>query len=394
VIAPENAATGRLRVLIITRNLPPMRGGMERLNRHIALELAREFDVAIVGPSGSRSHLPDSIAVEEVPGKPLLRFFLGALRGGVTGARRTKPHLVLAGSGLVAPFAWLAAKVAGGRFAVYVHGLDLIVNSWIYRRFWLPFLARADLCVANSHHTAGLAAATGVPQSRLVVIHPGVELPTQEGDANGFRVRFGLGERPLLLSVGRLIERKGLLQFVERALPDIVARRRDACLIVIGDEAPDLLTADRHNLAARIREAAARLGLSGNLRFLGPQDDGTLCDAFRAANVHVFPVREVAGDVEGFGMVAIEAAAHGLPTVAFAVGGVPDAVESGTSGVLLKPEDYGAMARSVLEMFDRPYDSGSQGAARAFSEQFSWVCFGRTLRQAFQRCISVGRSAV
>ncbi|MGH8121319.1 MAG: glycosyltransferase family 4 protein [Rudaea sp.] len=378
----------RQRVLLVTRNLPPLRGGMERLNQHMALELAKEFSVAIVGPRGCGAFLPASIDVREVSAKPLWRFFLGALSCSLSTAWRFRPDVVLAGSGLAAPFAWLAAKMVRAHFVVYVHGLDLIANHVIYRCLWRPFIRRADLCIANSNYTAQLAVGIGVPQSRIAIVHPGVDMPVPETTANDFRVRFDLGDRPLLLSVGRLIARKGLLEFVENALPQIVARFPDVCLMVLGDETPDLLHGSSAGLGECIRQRAAALGTEHNLRFIGPQDDATLASAYRASDVHVFPVREIACDVEGFGMVAVEAAAQGLPTVAFAVGGVPDAIADGVSGYVVAAGDYANMASRIVELLNQRNISTLGGAARAFAERFRRENFGTQIRRRI--CSSVG----
>ena len=375
----------RLRVLLITRNLPPLRGGMERLNHHMALQMAQEFDVAVIGPTGCRQLLPQDIEVHEVSVARLWRFFCGTLWTGIHVSRTFMPDIVLAGSGLAAPFAWLAARLAGARFAVYVHGLDLIAHHPVYRWFWRPFIRRADLCIANSRNTVHLAMAIGVPEERLRVIHPGVEMPATVPDDGQFSDRFDLGGRPLLLSVGRLIARKGLLEFVERALPGIVAEVPDVCLVVLGEEEPNLLHGSSAGLGARIRVRARSLGLERNLRFVGTQDDSVLSAAYSAADVHVFPVREVEHDVEGFGMVAVEAAAHGLPTAAFAVGGVPDAVGDGVSGCLVPPGDYGRLCSKIIEMIRSGKKADQRLRMRAFAEQFSWPHFGENIRRELRR---------
>ncbi|MEG0184461.1 MAG: glycosyltransferase, partial [Stenotrophomonas sp.] len=95
------------------------------------------------------------------------------------------------------------------------------------------------------------------------------------------------------------------------------------------------------------------------------------------AAVHVFPVRSQRSDPEGFGMVAIEAAAHGLPTVAYASGGVVDAVAAGISGALVAPGDSAALAEAVIEMIHRPLPSVPM---RAFASAFDWDAFGRQVR--------------
>jgi phosphatidylinositol alpha-1,6-mannosyltransferase len=388
VIDPPRSEV-RARVLLITRNLPPLVGGMERLNRHMALELAREFDVAVIGPRGCAPNLSSAIATREVPARPLWRFFGAALLQAIAVARHFKPNVVLAGSGLTAPFAWLAARLAHAQFAVYVHGLDLIADHAIYRWFWRPCIRRADLCIANSRNTATLAAGIGVPQSRIVIVHPGVELPSGEPvTRNDFRIHFDLGDGALLLSVGRLIERKGLLEFVENALPLIAEKCPDVRLVVLGDENPQLLRGSSVGLGERIRQRAAELGVANNVHFIGAQDDQTLVAAYAAANVHVFPVRDVAGDVEGFGMVAVEAAAHGLPTVAFAVGGVPDAVADDRSGYLVEAADYSALAQRILDVLGRSDTSHLRRTAIEFAQGFSWVRFGEQIRAHLRQLTS------
>ena len=130
-----------------------------------------------------------------------------------------------------------------------------------------------------------------------------------------------------------------------------------------------------------IRAAADARGLGGHLRFLGViTDRDELAAVYRAADVHVFPVREIAGDPEGFGMVAIEAAAQGLPTVAYATGGVVDAVAPGRSGRLVPSGDGPAMAAAIeATLAER---ETLRGTCRAFAETFAWPRFGEAMADA------------
>jgi phosphatidylinositol alpha-1,6-mannosyltransferase len=127
---------------------------------------------------------------------------------------------------------------------------------------------------------------------------------------------------------------------------------------------------------------------------LGRCDDRTLSDAFQAADVHIFPVRDTPGDVEGFGMVAIEAAAHGLPTVAFDVGGVADAVVAGRTGSLVSSSDYEEFASQVLQWLDRSRDERCRTSCRTASYRFSWERFDSELRSLIEENLQNGSRTI
>lgn len=396
-----------MRILIVTRNLPPLVGGMERLNWHMAEELAKVAEVRIVGPEGSAALAPAGIVVREAPLQPLRKFLLRARALARKEARQWRPDLVLAGSGLTAPIARSAARPCGAQTAVYVHGLDIAVRNLVYRMFWLPAIRRSDRVIANSHATAELCRGIGVASERIGIVHPGVDLPdraslsfgagrrdeiahveplspgergrgegtgTRDAELGDFRARHNVGDRPLLLSVGRLSARKGLREFVVNALPRIAAAHPDVMLLIVGDAPVNALHAEAQTPDS-IRAAATQGGVTDNLRFLGKISDAALDAAYCAADVHVFPVRDIPGNPEGFGMVAVEAAAHGLPTVAFAAGGVVDAVAEAVSGHLVEPDNYAAFAEAVVKtMAEREQ---LRSSCIDFASRFAWPKFGR-----------------
>lgn len=375
-------ACARARVLHVTRNLPPLVGGMERLNWHIADELSRHAEVTVIGPQGAAARKPPGVTVQEVPLRPLWRFLLASALAAVSAARRERPGLVLAGSGLTAPAAWLAARASGARAATYVHGLDVAVRHPVYRALWHPVLRRMDVVVANSRPTADLVRALGVAEDRLRIVRPGVAMPDtpQPPQAlRSFREQHGLGEARLLLSIGRLTNRKGLREFVRDALPRIVREAPDTVLVVIGDAPTDSLLAGVQSRDS-IQAMADAGGIGQHVRFLGViTDPQALACAYESAALHVFPVREIPGDPEGFGMVAIEAAAHGLPTVAFGTGGIVDAVAEGRSGRLVAPGDYKDLCDAALAVL-REGEGAWRSNAQAFARDFAWPRFGASLR--------------
>lgn len=376
------SSVDRPRTLLVTRNFPPLVGGMERLNQCIFSALAAQGEAALVGPTGCSAHAPTATRIVEVPPRPLSRFLLrGALAAWRT-ARSFRPRLVLAGSGLTAPHAWLGARCVGARHAVYVHGLDLVARHWLYQAVWLPSIRAADVVVANSRHTAALAIAKGVSSERIRVVNPGTAVPPHVAvDRDALRAASGFGSGPLLLAVGRLTERKGLVPFVRDALPRLVARHPALELLIVGSDAVDALQGRPGSERARIERAAADSGVADHVRLLGGLDDAQLQSLFGCVDLHVFPVQDLPGDVEGFGMVALEAAAHGVPSVGFAVGGVPDAVEQGVSGELVRAGDTDALVEAIDRWLAKP-QAEVVANCRAFAERNSWAEFGRRLRAA------------
>ncbi|ERI52239.1 hypothetical protein N878_05305 [Pseudomonas sp. EGD-AK9] len=354
---------------------------MERLNWHIADELSRRAEVRVIAPVGSAALAPGAVELTEVPLRPLWRFLQASAWQAARSARAWKPHIVLAGSGLTAPAALLAASATNARACVYLHGLDAAVKHPLYRALWHPAIRRMETVLVNSQPTADLARSLGVEEEKLRIVHPGVHIPNSaqtSASLQAFRQRHGLGNARVLLSIGRLTTRKGLREFVQHALPAIVRSAPDTMLVVIGDAPAESLHASVQSRES-IQAAADAAGIGQNLRFLGVITDATeLACAYECATLHVFPVRDLPGDPEGFGMVAIEAAAHGLPTVAYATGGVTDAV-SQHSGRLVPPGDTRAFIAAVTDLLEHPMPTPP---ISEFSRQFAWPRFGERIRGA------------
>jgi phosphatidylinositol alpha-1,6-mannosyltransferase len=241
-----------------------------------------------------------------------------------------------------------------------------------------------DGVIANSQPTAELARNLGVAAEKIRIVHPGVTLPAAPQTAEAlqdFRLRHGLGNKRLLLSVGRLTTRKGLREFVQQALPSIVQAAPDVLLVIVGDAPTDSLHANIQTRTS-IQAAADAAGIGHHLRFLGVITDAQeLACAYESASLHIFPVRHLPGDPEGFGMVAIEAAAHGLPTVAFATGGIVDAVAEGQSGYLVAAEDYVGLTQAVLKTLSAPPTEWFTKATN-FAQKFTWPAFGERMSSA------------
>ncbi|NLI80855.1 MAG: glycosyltransferase family 4 protein [Deltaproteobacteria bacterium] len=376
----QNNRSANPSLLLVTRNFPPLVGGMERLLFNVFKELGKSFSVSLVGPAGCGEHVQPGTPLAVCPHRPVWRFLLRCQWNTLLLAKRTNPHLVFSGSGVTVLAALIAGRLLKVPVVTYLHGLDIVADSIVYRSCFLPAIRKVDGIICNSRHTARLARDAGI-SAAVNILYPGVTLPVRVGPIGGgaFRERIGAMGRPILLSVGRLTPRKGIAEFVEKSLPAIVAVYPEVLHVIVGSEPKDAIGAGG-GMRKRIMDTAKRLGLGGNILLLGNVDDQTLEKAYEAALVHVFPVIHQPGDVEGFGMVAVEAAAHGLPTVAFAQGGVVDAVRDGVSGVLVPEGHYEAMAEVILKYLRGGDAMPSRDSCIGFAEGFSWEIFGEKLR--------------
>jgi len=361
------------RITLVSRNFPPMTGGMERLVYQLYLKLLKNHQVALLGPGGCAAFVAAGSNVHATSISPTPVFLLLTLLKGIFRRRPNgPPEIVLGGSGLVAPVVILLAKLAGARSILLLHGLDIVADSRLYQWLFVPLFKRADRVICNSKNTARLAGECGVQQDNIAIINPGADLGAESISHDEAKSSLGLAGRTVLLSVGRLIPRKGLAEFITKSFASLAKANPEMLLVIAGSEPSSALNRASGSVLANIEAAIAEHDLSGQVQLLGQVDDDEIPVLYVAADVFIFPLLETHGDVEGFGMVAVEAAAQGTPTVAFDCGGVSDAVADGLSGVLVRPDDYADFGAAVVNVAG----GDMRDSAREFASQFSWDNYG------------------
>jgi phosphatidylinositol alpha-1,6-mannosyltransferase len=182
-----------------------------------------------------------------------------------------------------------------------------------------------------------------------------------------------LKDKPTILFVGRLAKRKGVKEFIEKSFVKVVREIPSVCFVIVGDNPLQSLT-HRDDIVGEIRRTVAQLGLHDHVRLLGWLDDEELIKLYQLCDIVVLPGLASTDDVEGFGIVLIEAAAAGRPAVATRVGGIPDAVEDGKSGILVSPGDYERLSQTLVELLSSESARSALGdyAKKRAREAFSW----------------------
>jgi phosphatidylinositol alpha-1,6-mannosyltransferase len=301
---------------------------MERLSYELTTRISQRHPTVVVAMRPGAWMLPGFLVVAAS------RLLVACARGEV--------DLVHLSDGVLAPLA-LIPRAFRIPVSVTLHGLDVVCRAPLYRLWRAIFLGRLDSYVCNSSATRDVAARSGLPPARLHVIGIGVDAPSTKPPLHR--------ERECLLFVGRLVRRKGLAWFVRHVLPALASDRPALRLVVIGDGP------ERDAIHASAREA----GVADRLSLLASQSDAEKESWYARATLCVMPNIRVPGDMEGFGIVALEAAAARCAVVASDLEGLRDALAGGRVGTLVASEDAQAWIRALRERLDD--DAGRERAA-------------------------------
>jgi phosphatidylinositol alpha-1,6-mannosyltransferase len=238
-------------------------------------------------------------------------------------------------------------------------------------------LDRSAYVIANSDNTARiLTDRWELPAERVHRVHPGVDTDrfTPAQPSAEIRERLAWTGRKVLLTVGRLQRRKGHDVLIE-AIPEIRRRVPEVLYAIVGDGE------ERSALEQRARS----LGVESAVHFLGEVDDEELVDCYRQCDLFVLPNREIAGDIEGFGLVLLEAQACGRPVVAGDSGGTAETMSPGETGLLFRCDRPEELAGPLAELLgDAARLAAMGGAARRWiEERFGWDASARRAAEVF-----------
>jgi len=253
------------------------------------------------------------------------------------------------------------------RYIAYLHGLDILKAQENPRKkqMVIKILQSASGIVTNSEYTRGLVRELGIPDNKVLVVYPcpANRPPKTTVETYDVLSKYGLGNKRVILSVGRLVKRKGVDKVIE-ALPKLYEGFKDIMYVIVGD-GPEL-----GNLAKRVQE----LGMQNIVRFVGEVSNDDLIKFYTIAELFIMPSRKIGSDVEGFGTVYLEANLFGLPVIGGDSGGVPEAIIHERTGLLVDGENenqiYEAM-RDLLSNKDWAQTLGQNGKVRAEND-FQW----------------------
>lgn len=361
-----------MRVLVVTNDLPPRVGGIQYYVEQLALGLHRAGDdVTLYGSSYDGDAEWDAAAPFRVVREPTSTLLPTprTLRHVLRLVEHVAPDVVVFGAafplGLMGPT--IRART-GVPYVAFTHGLE--VSSARFPLGWrlLRRIGRdASAVTFVSHWCERELAPRFGDGPRYELLPPAIDPEVFHPGVDGTKVRegYGFGDDPVVVCVSRVVERKGQDQLV-RGLPELRRLVPGARLMVVGG-GPHL---------GALQRLAREVGVADHVTFTGEVPDAELPAHFAAGDVFAMPCRERMGglEVEAFGIVFIQAQAIGRPVVAGRIGGVPDALDEGTTGLLVDGTDLGAVVGAVASLLGDPERATRMGAAasRFVLDGFTW----------------------
>ena len=351
------------RILLVTNDFPPRRGGIQSYLEQFANRLAAtgEHQLTVYAPQWKGAEDYDRAAPFPIIRHP------GTLMLPEPGVDRRMRRLIgehgieTVWFGAAAPLALLAPRARGAgaqRVVACTHGHGVGWSMLPGARVALRRIGEgSDVVTYVSRYTRGRFASAFGPRARLEHLPPGVDTERFRPDPAAradLRVRYGLGERPVAVCISRLVPRKGQDMLI-KAWPDIRRRVRGAALVVVGGGP----------YAEHLHQLARERGLDSDVVFTGGVPGGELAGHYAMADVFAMPCRtRGAGlDVEGLGIVFLEASAAGVAVVAGRSGGAPETVLDGRTGRVVDGRSHDELVEVIGDLLADPARAAEMGRA-------------------------------
>ena len=346
-------------ILFITRNYPPKTGGLEAYSYH----LIREFESRDTNDFVHKIVLTKSVF-------HLVWFFPYCFVKALYFISRYSIQSVHLCDGFLAPVGLMLKWLTGARVTVSIVGLDITFKNRLYQSIVPQCIKRLDRVISISRSTRDECLRRGISPLNCTVIPVGIVpteqcLGTPKADLQRkleSRTGLSLKGKTVLVTVGRLVKRKGVAWFVENVMPHLDS---SYCYLVAGN-GPDF---------ASIKALVARHDLGDRVRLLGRISDAEKKVIYNASDFFIMPNITVPGDIEGFGIAMIEAGSCGLPVVASNIQGIRDAVIDGKTGYLVEEGDAEGYCDKIEHMDLKKEDIRSLVRAT-----FDWDKIGRRYR--------------
>lgn len=313
-----------MKVLFITRKYPPSIGGMQKVSFDIINNFPELKNAQIIKWGKSQKGL-----ILFIPWVLLKSFYLLTFK---------KINIIHFGDSSLCFIGYILKKIFKVPITITAHGLDLTYHNKLYQIMIKKTLKEFNSIICVSKASKDIAIKKGVKPNKCTIIPNGVDTSKWIlKNKRKLKTKIDLKNKFILLSVGRLIKRKGIYWFIK----NVFKKLDKNCVFLITSKGPE---------EEKIKDLIKSLKLEKRILILGKVSDETLKMLYNSADIFIMPNIHVEGDMEGFGIVAIEAASCGLPVVASNMEGIKDAIKNNKNGFLVEPYNVKEYVKKINEI--------------------------------------------
>jgi len=373
-----------MKILIVSVDFPPHTDGVSTVSHELATRLADAGEeVIVIGPTAKGAGEYDSRQKFRVVRTPLydlsyLRFIpIFFLMPFIIMRHRIKKVIAMniAYGGIIS---YLFSKWLGFSYILWAYGYEFakFQDNSLMRKLYLKIYEKSEFVCAITNFVKERLESFGVNPEKIIIINPGTDparyRPVQVSE--DFRRRYNLDGKRVILSVGRLIERKGFDMTI-MAMRDVLKQFPEAVYLIVGNGP----------FRGRLESLADEFGINGSVRFVGRVADEELLNLYNLCDLFIMPSRTLdnKGDIEGFGIVYLEANACGKPVIGGRDGGMNEAIEDGKTGLLVNSSDTKEIANAIINLLsDRNYAQAlGENGRRRIIEELNWDRAVKKFRQ-------------
>ena len=368
------------KILFITLEFAPSGGGVGRMYRDFCRGWPKK-DILVWTASADKNLKHDTCQDEnyEILTNPFLynwiwpRWIPGLFRLYLIIKKHNVSFIIVGQVLPLGTLAWLINHILKIPYAVFVHGMDIAQSfNGGHRQILIKkILSNADFIICANGYARSLAMKLGLTANRLKILYPppSIRLRPEAELMDNLRRQYGLSGQPVLLTIGRRVRRKGH-ETVIRALEE-VWRTYPALIYIIIGEGPS---------RARLKVMRIISSRPHQIKFMGEVSDEESAAWLSLSTVFIMtPLELPGGDVEGFGIVYLEAGYYGKPVIASRTGGVEEAVKDGVTGILVEQNDVSKTAAAIIKLLSDTSLAESMGWAgrERIEKEFSQEKFAK-----------------
>jgi phosphatidyl-myo-inositol dimannoside synthase len=359
-----------LKTLLITIDFPPQKGGVATYLSNVCQNLDRAKIVVLANKYDGSEHFDHKQDYKIIRARLFCRFFwpawLRTLRQAKKVIRREEIEQILISHVLPMGYIALLLKLP---FIVCLHGYDVLsAQKTPWKKYWLlKILKQSKAIIVNSKFTENEVLKLGIYADKITIIYPCPNIKPEDlnsQERQTLKTELELHGKKVLLSVGRAVSRKGFDKVIE-ALPEVLKQVPNLVYLLVGNGKRYL---DDLEVLAIQNQVLDHVTICEDI------PDTNMPSYYDMADVFIMPARQIGSDVEGFGIVYLEANAFGKPVIAGKSGGASEAVIDGQTGILVDPENVSQIAKAIINlMTDQEYAMklGANGKARV-ADEFQW----------------------